>query len=144
MAGVAEIFGWMVVFTGETPLPDRLGQPDFAIHRNQALAGYDELKAPVSGANTKRFKGRNRERFNRFSAMANTLLTDGNEWALYQNDELSDKIVRLQDDVSTGGASAVTAVDAVGVEQQSEAVYAWISGLGMGRRCLMKVSLNDR
>ena len=66
MAGVADALGWKVVCTGETPLPDRLGRPDYAIHRNQSLAGYVELKAPGAGANARRFKGRNREQFNRF------------------------------------------------------------------------------
>jgi len=59
--GVSAAFGLNIGCTGETPLPDRLGRPDFAIHRNQSLAGYVELKAPGAGANAKRFKGRNRE-----------------------------------------------------------------------------------
>ena len=46
MAAAARALGENVVCTGETPLPDRLGRPDYAVHRNQLLAGYVELKAP--------------------------------------------------------------------------------------------------
>ena len=40
--------GCDIVCTGEAPLPDRLGRPDYAIHLNRLLAGYVELKAPAS------------------------------------------------------------------------------------------------
>ena len=46
MADVATVLGWNVVCTGETPLP---GRPDYAVHLNQLLAGYVELKAPGAG-----------------------------------------------------------------------------------------------
>jgi len=79
--GVSAAFGLNIGCIGETPLPDRLGRANFAIHRNQSLAGYVELKAPGFGTIAKRFKGRNREQFKRFSAMPNMLYTDGNEWS---------------------------------------------------------------
>jgi len=34
MADAAKAFSWKLVCTGETPLPDRLGRPDFALHLN--------------------------------------------------------------------------------------------------------------
>ena len=61
MASVARALGWKVVCTGETPLPDRLGRPDYAVHLNKLLAGYVELKAPGVGATAERFRGHNRE-----------------------------------------------------------------------------------
>jgi hypothetical protein len=61
MHGVADALGWKVVCTGETSLPNRLGRPDFAVHLNQLLAGYVELKAPGAGATAKRSKGHNRD-----------------------------------------------------------------------------------
>ena len=88
MGAAANAFGWDVVCTGETPLPDRLGRPDYAVHLNQLLAGYVELKAVGTGATASLFKGHNREQFKRFSAIPNILYTDGNEWALYRNGEL--------------------------------------------------------
>ncbi|RXK85153.1 DNA methyltransferase [Chlorobaculum sp. 24CR] len=134
MAGVADALGWKVVCTGETPLPDRLGRPDYAIHRNQALAGYVELKAPGFGANAKRFKGRNREQFKRFSAMPNMLYTDGNEWALYREGELAGKIVRLSGDVSVDGASAVAADDAANIERLLRGFLLWEPFIPTGRK----------
>ena len=109
MAAAARVHGENVVCTGETPLPDRLGRPDYAVHRNQLLAGYVELKAPGTGATATRFKDRNRDQFNRFSATPNILYTDGNEWALYRNGELADKVVRISGDVATQGRKAVKA-----------------------------------
>ncbi len=79
MAEVATVLGWSVVCTGETPLPGRLGRPDYAVHLNQLLGGYVELKAPGVGATATRFKGHNRDQFKRFSAVPNILYTDGNE-----------------------------------------------------------------
>lgn len=34
MVEAAGALGWEVVCAGETALPDRLGRPDFAVHRN--------------------------------------------------------------------------------------------------------------
>ena len=101
MADAARALGWDVVCTGETPLPDRIGRPDYAVHRTGVLAGYVELKAPGVGATAARFRGRNRDQFKRFSAVPNMLYTDGNEWALYRNGNLVDEVVRLSGDVAT-------------------------------------------
>ena len=38
MAEAARALGWRVVCTGETPLPDQIGRPDYAVHRARALA----------------------------------------------------------------------------------------------------------
>lgn len=101
MADAARALGWDVVCTGETPLPDRIGRPDYAVHRTGVLAGYVELKAPGVGATAARFRGRNRDQFKRFSAVPNMFYTDGNEWALYRNGNLVDEVVRLSGDVAT-------------------------------------------
>jgi len=34
---VAKAIGWNIVCTGETPLPERLGIPDYALHLNKCL-----------------------------------------------------------------------------------------------------------
>ncbi len=116
MADVAAALGWNVVCTGETPLPGRLGRPDYAVHLNQLLAGYVELKAPGVGAISTRFKGHNRDQFKRFSAIPNILYTDGNEWALYRSGELVDKVVRLSGDVAADGKKAAASQDAHALE----------------------------
>ncbi len=125
MAGVADALGWKVVCTGETPLPDRLGRPDYAVHLNQLLAGYVELKAPGVGANAKRFKGHNRDQFKRFKAIPNILYTDGNEWALYRSGECVDKIVRLSGDVATDGKNAADTDDAYALESLLRDFLMW-------------------
>ncbi len=125
MAAAARVHGENVVCTGETPLPDRLGRPDYAVHRNQLLAGYVELKAPGTGATATRFKDRNRDQFNRFSATPNILYTDGNEWALYRNGELVDKVVRLAGDVAADGRKAAAFQDARAVERLLRDFLSW-------------------
>ena len=56
IGAAANALGRDVVCTGETPLPDRLGRPDYAVHLNQMLAGYVELKAVGKGATASRFQ----------------------------------------------------------------------------------------
>jgi hypothetical protein len=77
-----------VVCTGETPLPNRLGRPDFAIHLDTLLSGFVELKAPGFGANPNHFTGHNRDQWKRFQFIPNLLYSDGNEWALYRYGKL--------------------------------------------------------
>jgi hypothetical protein len=125
MAGVVAALGWNVVCTGETPLPGRLGRPDYAIHLNKLLAGYVELKAPGVGANARHFKGRNRNQFKRFSAIPNLLYTDGNEWALYRSGKLVGTVIRLSGDIAVDGNNAVTAQDAQAVEHLLRDFLLW-------------------
>ena len=125
IGAAASALGWDVVCTGETPLPDRLGRPDYAVHLNKLLAGYVELKAVGVGANANRFVGRNREQFKRFSAVPNLLYTDGNEWALYRDGKLVDKVVRLSGDVAAQGKGAVGPQDAYAVESLLRDFLMW-------------------
>ena len=125
MAGVAAALGWNVVCTGETPLPDRLGRPDYAVHLNQLLAGYVELKAPGVGATATRFKGHNRNQFKRFSAVPNILYTDGNEWVLYRNGKLTGSAVCLSGNVATDGKKAAAPKDANAVERLLRDFFSW-------------------
>ena len=125
MDAAAQALGWNVVCTGETPLPNRLGRPDYAVHLNQLLAGYVELKAPGVGATASRFRGHNREQFRRFSAVPNILYTDGNEWALYRNGKLAERVVRLAGDVASDGDKAATIQDAHAVETLLRDFLLW-------------------
>jgi hypothetical protein len=125
MSTAAEILGSDVVCTGETPLPDRLGRPDFAVHASGLLAGYVELKAPGVGATASRFRGRNREQFKRFSAIPNILYTDGIEWALYRSGEREGRVVKLPGDVAVDGAEAVDDRSAGALEGLLRDFLAW-------------------
>ena len=134
MREAAGVLGWKVVCTGETPLPGRLGRPDFAVHRNQLLAGYVELKAPGTGANPKRFSGHNREQWKRFRAIPNLLYTDGNEWALYRSGELIDKSVRLSGEVASEGEKAIGDRDAYAIERLLRDFLLWQPFLPIDRK----------
>jgi hypothetical protein len=125
MADVATLLHWNVVCTGETPLPDRLGRPDYAVHLNRLLTGYVELKAPGVGATAARFKGHSRDQFTRFSAIPNILYTDGNEWALYRGGELIGRVVRLAGDVAADGRNAAAPEDAHAVARLLRDFFAW-------------------
>ncbi len=125
MTEVAAALGWKIVCTGETLLPGRLGRPDFAMHLNDLLVGYVELKAPGVGATASRFTGHNREQFRRFSAIPNILYTDGNEWALYRDGKPDRKVVRLSGDIASEGSKAVTEQDAQAVEALLREFLTW-------------------
>ncbi len=122
---VAEAMGWDIVCTGETPLPDRRGRPDYAVHLGNLLVGYVEIKAPGTGATASRFRGHNREQFKRFSAIPNLLYTDGNEWALYRSGKLVGEVVRLSGDISTEGKKAATSRDAAALEPLLRDFFLW-------------------
>ncbi len=55
------------------------GKPDVAVGVGGLTSGYVELKKPGLGANAKKFKGRNKEQFKKFSSIPNLVYTDGNE-----------------------------------------------------------------
>ena len=112
LAAAAAGFGVNATCVGEAALPNRLGRPDFAVSVGGALAGYVELKAPGTGADQKRFRGRNREQFKRFSAIPNLLYGDGSEWALYRGGERAGRVVRLAGNIVQKGAGAVQEQDA--------------------------------
>ena len=122
-----------VVCTGEPPLQDRLGRPDFAVHKDGLLVGYVELKAPGAGADATRFKGRNRTQFKRFAAIPNLLYSDGNEWALYRGGSRVGKIARLSGDVVSDGAKAVEAEDARALEPLLRDFLSWEPVLPLDR-----------
>ena len=130
---VAAVWGEGVVCTGEAPLPGRLGRPDYAVHRGGALAGYVELKAPGTGADAARFKGRDRAQFRRFAAIPNLLYSDGNEWALYRGGERVGRIVRLSGDVAREGRRAVGAEDARALEPLLRDFLSWEPVLPLDR-----------
>jgi len=133
MTALGCALGWDLVCKGETPLPDRLGKPDFGISLNKLLAGYAELKASGLGADPKRFTGHNREQWKRFQSLPNVLYTDGNEWAVYRRGERLRDIVRLSGDVVTQGRKAVTPEAAVALEPLLRDFLTWHPVLPFGR-----------
>lgn len=114
-----------IVLKGESILAERMGRPDFAAHSGTLPIGYVEIKAPGKGVNPELFKGHDREQWKRFQSVPNIIYTDGNEWALYQNGELSRKRLRLDGDVRTDGKTAVSAQNALDLFQQFSDFTTW-------------------
>ena len=125
MSAAAAQFGVDAACAGEAHLPSRLGRPDFAVSAGGALVGYVELKAPGTGADHRRFRGRNREQFKRFSAIPNILYGDGNEWALYRRGERVGRLVALAGDVVEDGAGAVGEEDAARLARLLRDFLSW-------------------
>ena len=125
MEDAAEALGWKVVCKGETPLPGRIGRPDYAVLINQLPAGYVELKAPGVGANYEHFRGHNLDQFKRFSAVPNILYSDGNEWALYRDGKRVKDIVRLTGNIAEDGKKAAKLQDARAVENLLREFLLW-------------------
>jgi len=115
MAEVGRALAIEIVCTDNTPLPERLGTPDFAVHAGGLLAGHVELKAPGTGADPRHFTGHNRKQWERFKAIPNLIYCDGNEWGLYRHGKAVRPIVRLSGDVARRGRKAVSAKDAQGI-----------------------------
>ena len=66
-----------------------------------------------------------KKQFKRFSAIPNILYTDGNEWALYRNGELTGKVARLSGDVDSEGKGAVGPQDAHALESLLRDFLMW-------------------
>lgn len=102
--------GLGVLSATEAPLPG-VGRPDVAVGANGLLCGFVELKAPGTGADARKFKGRNKQQFQKFSSIPNLVYTDGNEWALYREGKRAG-FVALSGDAAADGAKAASQKDA--------------------------------
>lgn len=125
LSAVGTNFGLPVTCVGETKLVDRLGRPDYSVHASELLAGYVELKAPGTGANTKSFKGHNRDQWKRFACLPNILYSDGNEWALYRDGKRIGKIVHLSGDIVCDGRKALVPKNAADLERLLRDFLSW-------------------
>lgn len=99
---------------GETSLADRLGRPDYAITINSISSGFVELKAPKKGALTSKFKGHDKDQWERFRSLPNILYTDGIEWALYRTGDLV-RSTNLYGNPCILGSAAVGENDAIAI-----------------------------
>ncbi|MBL9124972.1 MAG: hypothetical protein JNG90_15150 [Planctomycetaceae bacterium] len=106
-ADLAEICGfqrqWFAA-VGESSLSTLKTRPDYAITLRNALVGFVEVKAPGKGADPRRFKGHDKEQWEKLQSLPNLLYTDGNSFSLWQSGELVGSVVELQGDVETSGA----------------------------------------
>lgn len=103
---LGEVAGPEVSWRTEVRAGGGIGRPDLGVAVGGLLVGHIELKAPGVGANHNRFRGRNRQQWNRFRQLPNLIYTDGSEWSLYRSGELVSR-VRVADDVSEDGAGGL-------------------------------------
>jgi hypothetical protein len=94
-----------VVAVGESSLSELKTRPDYAVTVRNALVGFIEVKSPGKGADPRKFnrKGHDYEQWLRLQSLPNLIYTDGNEFSLWRNGELSGSVVRLEGDVETSG-----------------------------------------
>jgi hypothetical protein len=89
---------------GESSLSQFKTRPDYAITLKNVLVGFVEVKAPGKGADPRRYKGHDKEQWEKLQSLPNLLYTDGNSFSLWQSGELVGKIVDLVGNVETSGA----------------------------------------
>lgn len=90
---------------GEHHLAEDRIRPDYAVYVNKALLGFVELKAPGKGVDTARYKGHDRQQWQRLACLPNVLYADGQSFALFRDGERVGPIVHLEGDVTTGDVS---------------------------------------
>lgn len=74
-----------VTAVGESSLSTLKTRPDYAITLRNVLVGYVEVKAPGKGADPRRYKGHDKEQWEKLQSLPNLLYTDGNSFSLWQN-----------------------------------------------------------
>ena len=93
-----------VVAVGESSLADLKTRPDYAVTVHGALAGHVELKAPGKGADPRKFRdAHDKAQWEKLRSLPNLVYTDGNEFSLWQNGELSGSVIRLIGDIESSG-----------------------------------------
>jgi hypothetical protein len=115
-ADLAELCGferaWLAA-VGESSLSTLKTRPDYAMTLRNVLVGFVEVKAPGKGADPRRYKGHDREQWEKLQALPNLLYTDGNSFSLWQNGELVGSIIELQGDIETSGAKLAAPAELV-------------------------------
>jgi hypothetical protein len=91
---------------GESSLTALSTRPDYAVTLQNALIGFIEVKAPGKGADPRKFQDKHdKEQWSKLKCLPNILYTDGNSFSVWNNGELTGKIIHLVGDVETSGAS---------------------------------------
>lgn len=115
-ADLAELCGFpreLFAAVGESLLPTLKTRPDYAITLRNVLVGHVEVKAPGKGADPRRYKGHDKEQWEKLQSLPNLLYTDGNSFSLWQNGELVGSIVALEGHVETSGSKLAAPLELV-------------------------------
>ena len=91
-----------VDLVGETTLTALSTRPDYAVTNRNELIGFIEVKAPGEGADPRKFSSdHDKSQWRKLRCLPNLLYTDGNQFSVWKNGELSGRIVKLDGDVQT-------------------------------------------
>jgi hypothetical protein len=121
-------YGLTIESRTETHLSDHKIRPDIAIYVGGLICGYIELKAPGQGADAPQLKGEhNKKQWEKLKGLPNLIYTDGRDWMLYRAGERPDgqPMVRLHDDPTDKGKTAVTKDDAERLERLFRDFLVW-------------------
>ena len=95
-----------MALVGETTLAALSTRPDYAVTNRNELIGFIEIKAPGKGADPRKFaEDHDKRQWRKLKCLPNLLYTDGNAFSVWNNGELSGKIVKLDGDMETSGKS---------------------------------------
>lgn len=73
-----------------------VGIPDFSVKDGLVLIGHVETKAPGTGADPAKFKGKHdKDQWQRFKKLPNIVYTDGMQWALYRSGKREGPLFKL-------------------------------------------------
>lgn len=104
-----------VTAVGESALAALKTRPDFAVSLRNAPVGFAEIKAPGKGADPRKFRGHDKEQWEKLQALPNLLYTDGNQFSLWRSGQLEGTILALDGDVETSGASLGAPAELLGL-----------------------------
>lgn len=94
-----------VLLVPESKITELKTRPDYAVMLHGVLIGHVELKAPGKGANPKRFKGHDKEQWEKLRQLPNLLYVDGNSFSLWHSGEAHQTgVVTLKGSVEDDGA----------------------------------------
>ncbi len=124
LESVGAELGINTLLRSESPIEG--ARPDFAVDVAGVLCGYIELKAPGLGARPTRLPTRDKKQWEKFKSLPNLIYTDGNEWTLFREGQTTvAQTIRLAGDVTSDGASAVSAENVAALETMLRDFISW-------------------
>lgn len=88
---------------GESSIASLKTRPDFAVTLRNVLVGFVEVKAPGKGADPGRYRGHDKEQWEKLQSLPNLLYTDGSAFSLWRNGEQVGTMINLHGDVESSG-----------------------------------------
>jgi Type ISP C-terminal specificity domain/N-6 DNA Methylase len=104
LANIIGLSASSLAAVGESSLVELKTRPDYAVTVQNALVGFIELKSPGKGADPRKFKdAHDKAQWGRLRSLPNLVYTDGNEFSLWRDGELTGSLVRLDGDIESSG-----------------------------------------